>query len=132
MTLAQDGELVRLDYKSPQAAGKLGAGWSEWHRSDGTPVRRRVTSFRPAGTPGEKAEPVTQEIVPHFEEKKGRLHLVKLEPGDADGRFSNTFEYEEREGFFALKRLVQQNEGWRLTLDFKLTVERHDEAGHGR
>ena len=118
----QDGDLVRLDYKPPRAVDDANAGgFSEWYADDGKPVRRRVTSFRPVGAATEK---VVQEIVPAFVEKDGRLLLTELRPGDPDGRFSWTFTYEQKEGFHLLKKLVQENETWKLTLDFALTAEK--------
>jgi len=123
-TLAQDGELFRIDYKPPVPPGAPAATsghWSEWHKADGTPVRRRVTSSHVVG---DKVETLTQEIVPTFEEKDGKLLLAALKPGDAEGRFSYEFEYVEQGGDYLLKKLVQSNEGWRLTLEFKLTAER--------
>jgi len=121
-TFASDGELLRLDYRpAPGTAGAHASLWTEWHRSDGTPVRRRVSSLRPIG---EATEPIVQEIVPAFTERKGRLLLTDLKPGDPEGRFSWSFEYEEKDGFLVLKKLVQRNEGWRMTVQFSLAVER--------
>jgi hypothetical protein len=121
VTFAQDVELVRLDYRARQAKAQDGAGFSEWHRADGTPVRRRVRSFRPVG---EAAEPIEQEVLPSFVERKGRLLLSELKPRDPQSRFSWSFEYEEKDGFFVLKKLVQADEGFRLTLEFTVAVER--------
>ncbi len=120
-TLARDGDLVRIDYKLPQTAASNPAGWSEWYKADGTPVRRRVVSF----VPNEPAlPPITQEIKPSYVESSGRLLLVALKPADSDGRFSYDFEYEEKQGCRLLKRAVVQNVGWKLSLDFQLSVEK--------
>jgi hypothetical protein len=118
----QDGDLIRLDYKPAQSADDASSGgFSEWHAADGKPVRRKVTSFRPVGAATEK---LVQEIVPTFVEKDGRLLLTELRPGDPNGRFSWTFTYEQKDGFHVLKKLAQENEAWRLTLDFTLTAEK--------
>jgi hypothetical protein len=118
ITFAHDDKLVRLDYKLARQDPNAGS-WSEWHAADGTPVRRQVSSVRPVNG---ASEPIVQEIKPVFLEKKGLLLLSELKPGDAGGRFSWSFEYEEKDGFQVLKKIVEENEGWRLTLDFKLDV----------
>lgn len=122
-TFHQEGELVRLDY-APRTTGVI-EGFSEWHRLDGTPLKRRTTSYVPRD--GVLAS-VTQEVALDHVEAGKRLLLAELRPIETDGRqFGYRFEYAERDGLQLLRRLVQEGSGWRLTLEFDSVVERAQE-----
>ncbi len=120
VTFANEGEQVRLDYFPRNTQGVI-ESYSEWYKLDGTPLRRKVISR----TPKDGAlVTITQEIALAYDEAKQGLLLKELKPLAVEGQLSYTFEYELRDGLQVLKRLIQQDAGWRLTLDFNTTVER--------
>ena len=86
-----------------------------------TPTRRVVVSNRPVG---DTVERVTQEIALAYTEVDHRLLLTALTPVAAEGEMTYTFEYEVVDGFRVLKKLVQKNTGWTLTLDFTTKVKK--------
>lgn len=116
----QDGEAVRLDY-SPRNPAGLVESFSEWLRLDGTPLRRRIVSRVPSNGVLTTA---TQEIAFDYEEVEKRLLLKELRPIEtATARTGYRFEYLTREGLHCLSKVVQEETGWRLTLDFNTKVE---------
>lgn len=126
VSFALDGDRVRLDYKPRLTPSPTLSEWSEWHGADGAPVRRKVSSVRPVG---ETLEPITQEIAPVYVERDGRLLLSELAPVETEGQFSYSFEYQRTDGVWVLRKLVQRNVGWRLTLDFTVAIEKKDARG---
>ena len=109
----------RLDFHPRQQPSLVIDHYTEWYRADGTPLHRQTVSNRPNNG---ALELITQEVVPTYVEKKGKLLLTELAPVAADGALRYTFEYAEQDGFFILKRLVQENTGSRLTLEFTTIV----------
>ena len=115
-----EGEQVRLDYL-PRVTNMI-EGYSEWHKADGTPLRRRVAQRVPKDG---VLVTVHQEVVLDYEEVERRVLLKELKPVEAEGQqFAYRFEYGVVDGFHVLKKLVQENVAWRLTLDFDTKVER--------
>ncbi len=116
----QEGDEIRLDYAPRNPAG-LVESFSEWHRADGTPLRRKITSRVPSHG---VLTTVTQEIAFDYEEIAKRLLLKELKPVDTNGaQFGYRFQYMEKDGLQFLSKLTQENAGWRLTLDFNTKVE---------
>ncbi|MSR47951.1 MAG: hypothetical protein EXS13_12970 [Planctomycetes bacterium] len=129
VTFQQDGDEIRLDYFPRNLAGLI-ESYSEWHRQDGTPLRRRVKSRVPQDG---VLTTVTQEIAFDYEEVDRRLLLKELKPVEAHGsQFSFRFEYAAKDGVNLLKKLVQENQGWRLTLEFESKIERATERAPKR
>ena len=114
-------ELVRLDFFPRQQPSVVIDHYSEWYTADGRPTRRVVFSNRPKDG---ALELVKQEMRPEYDELERRLLLRSLTPLAAEGAMTYNFTYEEKDGFFVLKQLVQENQGWRLTLDFTTIVTR--------
>lgn len=116
----QEGEQVRLDYL-PRTTNMI-ESFSEWHKADGTPLKRRMAQRVPKEG---VLVTVQQEMVLDYEEVDRKLLLKELKPVEAEGaQFAYRFEYADVDGFHVLKKLVQENVAWRLTLDFDTKVEK--------
>jgi len=116
VTLANEGELVRLDFK-PRAVLSGERAHQEWFKKDGTPVRRKVNLT------GVDGKPLVLEVESEYKEADGRLLLAAQKPIDSRVRFSMEFEYEKLDGFRVLKRIVQKTEEIRLVVEFKTKIE---------
>ena len=116
VTLANEGELVRLDFK-PRAVLSGERAHQEWFKKDGTPVRRKVNLT------GVDGKPLVLEVESEYKEADGRLLLAAQKPVDSRVRFSMEFEYEKLDGFRVLKRIVQKTEEIRLVVEFKTKIE---------
>jgi hypothetical protein len=116
LTTAQEDELTRIDYR-PRNSASNEKGHSEWHKRDGTPVRRKFESMTAQGTVA------VREVVPEYTEADGRLLLKSMRAADPKVRLSLEFEYAKVDGFRVLKRLVQTTDDVRIVLDFKVKIE---------
>lgn len=123
VSLHQDGEQWRLDYLPRSPATGAIESFAEWFKQDGTPLRRRIVSRVPNGA--QDFNTVTQEVAFDYEEVGKRLLLKELKPIEQlTGRFGMRMEYAERDGVHLLTRFVQEEAGWRLTLEFDSKLER--------
>jgi hypothetical protein len=116
LAIAQEGELTRIDYK-PRSPATSEKSHSEWHKKDGTPVRRKFETLTAQGTVA------IQEVVPEFTEADGRLLLKEMKAADPKVHLSMQFEYAKVDGYRVLKRLVQTMDDVKIVLDFKVKVE---------